>query len=147
MCWLRHHHLKKKDLESEWFNAFYCYMVLGRHCHSDLLWIQVPTEFTLDLHGEMNLLPQEWFWSRMSWVPRITAECQPFPEQPFLQTPTPLPSTVTVIETTAHCGHRATVSCPSLGSTVFFLPNIKQLSPLSPELQRASLHMVSRQEG
>ena len=54
-------------------SAFHHYLVLGLHRYPGLLLSWVPREITLDLHGNMILLPQECFWSRTSWVPRITA--------------------------------------------------------------------------
>ena len=99
-----------------------CYLVLDLHRHLDLLLIWVPTETTLELHGNMIFLPQEWLWSRISWVTRITAlSTQLFSAQPSLQGP----SIFTVIQGSAYCEHRATVSSPSQGFTTSFLPKIK----------------------
>lgn len=121
---------RRNILESEGSiptSPFHHCVVLGLYCHSGLLLIQESTE----------LIESAQYHS---------SECQPFPEQPSLQTPAPLPSTVTIVQASSHYGHSATLSFPSLGCTTSFLPKIKQLSPLIPEVQSASLHIFGRQE-
>lgn len=84
----------------------------------------------------------------MWWVPRIIAlSAQPFHAQPSPQGPAPLPSTVPVVQASACCGHLVTVSFPSLRPTTSFLPKVRQLSPLIPEMQRVSLYTFGAQEG
>lgn len=80
-------------------SAFHHYLVLGLHRYLGLLLTWVPREITLDLHGNMILLPQECFWPRTSWVPRITAEYLAFPC-------TAIPARTSPISQHCHSGSR-----------------------------------------
>lgn len=113
-------------------SAFHHYVVLGLHHPFGLLMIQVPTELIQNVVASQN----------------HSSEWPPVPEQPSLQTPAPLPSTVTVVQASALCGlSGTTIFFPSLGSTTSFFPKIKQFSPFVHAMQRASLHTFSRPEG